>query len=36
LIRGFDQGLEKEVIMRNAAEKYRKQWGDDKVIENSL
>ena len=28
--------LEKEVIMKNAAEKYRKQWGDDKVIKHSL
>jgi hypothetical protein len=36
LIQGFDQGLEKEVIMKNAAEKYRKQWGDDKVIKHSL
>ena len=36
LIQGYEQGLEKEVVMKNAAEKYRKQWGDDKVIEHSL
>lgn len=32
LIQGYDQGLDKELIMENAAEKYRKQWGDDKVL----
>jgi len=36
LIQGFDQGLDRGVIMKNAAEKYRKRWGDDKVIEHSL
>lgn len=32
LIHGFNQGLDKETIMLNAAEKYRGQWGHDKVI----
>ena len=32
LIQGYDQGLDKETVMENAAVKYRKQWGDDKVI----
>ena len=32
LIQGYDQNQDKETIMGNAAEKYRKQWGDDKVL----
>lgn len=32
LIEGYNQGLEREVIMLNAAEKYQKIWGEDKVI----
>jgi len=32
LIEGFDNNLDREVIMENAAERYKKQWGADKVI----
>ena len=32
LLQGYEQGLDKNSIMEIAAEKYRKQWGDDKVI----
>ena len=32
LIEGFENNLDREVIMANAAEKYKKQWGEDKVI----
>ena len=32
LIDGYDNNLEREVIMINAANKYKKIWGDDKVI----
>ena len=32
LIEGFEDNLDREVIMANAAEKYKKQWGEDKVI----
>ena len=32
LIQGFEQGLGREVIMADAAERYCKQWGNDKVI----
>ena len=32
LIEGFEDNLDREVIMANAAEKYKKQWGSDKVI----
>ena len=32
LIEGFNNNLDREVIMANAAERYRKQWGEDKVI----
>jgi hypothetical protein len=32
LIQGFEQGMDKDVVMANATEKYRKQWGNDKVL----
>ena len=32
LIEGFENNLDREVIMANAAERYKKQWGEDKVI----
>jgi hypothetical protein len=32
LIQGYEQGLTKEAVMANAAEKYRDNWGFDKVI----
>ena len=32
LIQGYEQGLTKEVVLANAAEKYRDNWGTDKVI----
>ncbi len=32
LIEGFESNLDREVIMANAAERYKKQWGEDKVI----
>jgi len=32
LIEGFENNLDREVIMANAAEKYKNQWGADKVI----
>jgi hypothetical protein len=32
LIQGYEKGLSKEVIMENAAKKYRDEWGSDKVI----
>ena len=32
LIQGYEQGLDKDTIMENAAEKYREKWGADKVI----
>ena len=32
LIDGFENNLDREVVMANAAEKYKKQWGEDKVI----
>ncbi len=32
LIQGYDQGLDKETVMENAAVRYRKLWGDDKVL----
>ena len=33
LIQGFEDGLEKDVIMGDAAERYANQWGADKIIE---
>lgn len=33
LIQGFEDGLDREVIMGDAAERYVKQWGADKIIE---
>jgi len=32
LIEGFDNNLDREIIMKNAAERYKKKWGEDKVI----
>ena len=32
LLEGFKQGLERETILADAAERYVKQWGDDKVV----
>ena len=32
LIEGFENNIDREVIMVNAAERYKKQWGEDKVI----
>ena len=32
LIEGFENNLDREVIMANATESFKKQWGDDKVI----
>ena len=32
LIEGFENNLDREVIMANAAGRYKKQWGTDKVI----
>ena len=32
LIQGFEKGMEREEIMAEAADRYRKQWGADKVI----
>jgi hypothetical protein len=34
LIQGFEKGVDKEVIMSDAAERYGKEWGYDKVITN--
>jgi len=32
LIEGFENNLDRETIMNNAAERYKKKWGADKVI----
>ena len=32
LLEGFKQGLERETILADAAERYVNQWGDDKVV----
>jgi hypothetical protein len=32
LMEGYEEGLEKDLILKNAAEKYRDKWGHDKVI----
>jgi len=32
LVDGFDKGLDREVIMSNAASKYKELWGEDRVI----
>lgn len=32
LIQGFEKGMEREEIMASTAERYRKQWGADKVL----
>jgi hypothetical protein len=34
LIQGFEEGLDKELIMADAAEKYSRQWGADKITTN--
>ena len=31
IIKGFEQGLAREIVMYNAAERYKKEWGEDKV-----
>lgn len=33
LIQGFDQGLDRETVMADAAEMYIQEWGPDKIIE---
>ncbi len=33
LIQGFDQGLDRETVMADAAEMYIQEWGADKIIE---
>jgi hypothetical protein len=30
LLQGYEQGLDKESIMKNTDARYRKEWGDDK------
>jgi len=32
LIEGFENNIDREVTMENAAERYKKQWGEDMVI----
>ena len=32
LIQGFEEELDRESVMENAAEKYRKQWGNEMVL----
>jgi hypothetical protein len=32
LIEGFEQGLDRETIMADAADRYAKEWGADKVL----
>jgi len=32
LIEGFEQGINRETIMANAAERYAKEWGEDKIL----
>jgi hypothetical protein len=32
LNQGFEEGLDRHAVMENAAERYKKKWGDDKVI----
>lgn len=34
LMQGYNQGLDKHTVMLTAANKYKKRWGDDKVIIN--
>ena len=34
MIQGFEEGLDKEVIMADAAERYSLQWGADKITTN--
>ena len=32
LLEGFKQGLDRETIMANTAERYANEWGNDKVV----
>ena len=32
LIQGYEKGLNRDVIMADAAQRYSKNWGNDKVI----
>jgi hypothetical protein len=32
LIEGFDQGLDRDMILADAAERYTSKWGSDKVV----
>jgi hypothetical protein len=32
LIQGFEEGLDRDTILADAAERYAKQWGSDKVL----
>ncbi len=34
LIQGFEQGLDREVVLADAAERYCKKWGYDKITVN--
>ena len=34
LMEGYEKGLEKDLILKDAADKYRDKWGHDKVIVN--
>ena len=33
LMDGFDQGMDRETVMADAAEMYIQEWGADKIIE---
>ncbi len=35
LIQGYEKGQDREVILADAAEKYCKRWGRDKVVQMS-
>ena len=32
LIQGYEQGLDRKTILREAAEQYSERWGEDKII----
>ena len=32
IIQGFKGGLDREIILKNAADRYRDQWGQDKIV----
>ena len=34
LIQGFEEGLDRETILRNSAERYCQKWGMDKITTN--